>query len=558
MSSPPVIAFVGTVLRAETTLAWLGCGAHLAQAGFRVLLVDATLDGFVGRLLPQLGEAAPDGSPLAELLSNPGARPALLNVLKPFRTLFGRDLARSELVMLPGLRSGEPPRPDLVNPQKPALQSRWRDAVQAVRGLRYQDRAFDLTLWLLPPSVTAPSRIVAGSFSDVVVKVRPPPATPLTPTELPDPEDFPGEGPLINAYVVRGELSARRGTAIHLPALGPEADESAALYLARGSVQRGLEAMVRGVREYLETRPFEQKLAFLTAVAEADAERAQACFAQLWAADFAEALDLFDTEVAPRAGSMLAAMAALRAVRAAPQKRLWDIRHLATMALQKLRWSEARPESEEILDAYEHLRAASDAGAELPNPARLLIDAADAMNHAANWRKHQGAEGVGELAAKALELLRAADELERRPGDCARWAWAAANNARLTGSSDLLGRVRVALAIWAEAAPIQHIRTRARVLGDFALITSDAALWQEVRDLCDAMRTSYPGDALYCAAIACGHLGRLGEGYGLLAELYVADRAQYFQAFRDPDMAPLWRGLGQQDYPLLLPGPLLH
>ena len=556
-SAPPIVAFVPSSPSTEATMAWLGCGANLAQAGFRVLLVDASLDGHVPRLLPQVATPSSEGAPLAELHVNPLARPAMVDLLRALPDHVGRELPRSALALLPATRPGEGARPDLIHDGKPAAMARWCAVADRVRGAQLYDRGFDLTLWLMPSGHTPAGHLFVSSVSDCFVRLRPPPARLNYPSEAADPADFPDAKNVINAYVVRGSLNPPRGTAWHLPSFDADYEGKPLSYLSRASARQGLNGLSSSIRELLADRPHEQKLGFLEAVAAGDSEGASARFAALWAADFPAALELFDTEVAPREGNLLGAIAALRAVQAAPSRRLWDIQHIAGMALQKLSWSRACAESEEILTAYRDILYAVDAGAEVPYPERLRIDAADALLHAARWHHHGGSPWP-HLEAEALELLQRSDTGDRRPADCARWAIAAAHHARLSGSAALLGRVRVALGIWAESAPRWHLQTRAIVLGDFAIVGSDRALWVEVKDTCEAMLPVFPRNAYYSGAIACAYLGELDQAFRWLGQLYAVEPARYLDAFRDPDFAPLWQGLGDQNFPLRLSAPSPH
>ncbi|MCB9760034.1 MAG: hypothetical protein H6739_09395 [Alphaproteobacteria bacterium] len=547
MSLPPLVCFSGSAAPLETALAWLGCGAHLAEDGLRVLLVEVDPTGTLGRLVPPFADIHLTGPSLCDVLVDPQTRATPVDVLAPFRTLFGVDLPRSALALLPALRPLDAPRAPNLEGVKPEDKDHWQRIGRALCGIQHEGLSFDLVLALLPPGDTALGRGLTAWCADAVVQLLPKGLFEFDGTLVHHARKV-GAREIAGLEVRVGEEDTN-GRLVH-PTATDLRGEGNALHLARKPVQRAQRRIAGRVRKVLAEHPKELRLRFRQEIVRRHVVEAQEVFAALWQADRNEALELFDQEIAPRAGGLIAAMAALRAVRGLPRHSVWELRHVAGLTLQKLRWSDPTVVAEEIFDAYEELVRAAEEGAELVAPARLLIDCADALAHAGNWRRRRG-DGPDEIQScgkQVRALLERAFGMELRPADYGRWAVTSANYARLSGSGALLLQACECLDYMSEKLPDHHNRQASTVMMWYALVTDDEDLWREVIDLCDRMPEHHIAHACYRKAIAYAHLGERAEAFLCLVDAGQHDPELALNALADPDLKPLWQDAGDPDY----------
>ena len=267
---------------------------------------------------------------------------------------------------------------------------------------------------------------------------------------------------------------------------------------------------------------------------------------------------LFDAEIVPGSGTLLAGVAALRAVMRSPDADFAELRHYANQVVQKQRWNTPTPLSEDILKAFERLRTELNGGAVVPNPARVLIGAAEALCFAAAWRRliEQPFE---EPTKQALHLLMLIGTLELTSLDRLRFATSYARHARLARdttnyrlATESLERSRahVQAELWANCANF--------VMNQFALVNEDDNIWNDVVQLAIETMLTSPASSHYALALAHAHLG---DRYA--AEKYLSKSigiAPHFLgiALRDPDMRPLWEGAGSPYYAGRIPKSHIH
>jgi len=281
-------------------------------------------------------------------------------------------------------------------------------------------------------------------------------------------------------------------------------------------------------------------------------------FFTLRAQDPKAARALFDAEIVPGSGTLLAGVAALRAVMRSPDADFAELRHYANQVVQKQRWNTPTPLSEDILKAFERLRTELNGGAVVPRPGRVLIDAADALCFSAAWRRliEQPYE---EPTKQALHLLMLAGTLELNSVDRLRLAIVYARHARLVRDTsnypiakENLDRCKayVAEELWTNCANA--------VLNQFALVNEDEHIWHDVLQVASEAMTFAPASSHYALAIAFAHLGdrysaenHLSKSIGLMPRFLGI-------ALRDPDMRPLWENAGSPYYAGRVPKSHIH
>lgn len=281
-------------------------------------------------------------------------------------------------------------------------------------------------------------------------------------------------------------------------------------------------------------------------------------FFTLRAQDAKAARALFDAEIVPGSGTLLAGVAALRAVMRSPDADFAELRHYANQVVQKQRWNTPTPLSEDILKAFERLREKLNRGEVVPNAARVLIGAAEALCFAAAWRRliEQPFE---EPTKQALHLLMLIGTLELTSLDRLRFASAYGRHARLARdtSSYPIAKENVerARAYVPEGFFAQWVIF---ILHQFALVNEDQAIWGEVIALATETLSSAPGEAHYGLSIAYAHLGDRYRAESHLAQAIGINPKFLGQALRDPDMRPLWEGAGSPYYAGRVPKSHIH
>ncbi|MCK6522357.1 hypothetical protein L6R49_13070 [Myxococcota bacterium] len=281
-------------------------------------------------------------------------------------------------------------------------------------------------------------------------------------------------------------------------------------------------------------------------------------FFALRAKDPKAARALFDAEIVPQSGTLLAGVAALRAVMRSPDVDFAELRHYANQVVQKQRWNTPTPLSEDILKAFDRLRATLNTGAVVTRPGRVLIDAADALCFSAAWRRliEQPYE---EPTKQALHLLMLAATLDLNSIDRLRLAIVYARHARLARDTsnyrlakENLERCKpyVAEELWTNCANA--------VLNQFALVNEDEHIWHDVLQVATEAMTFAPASSHYALAIAFAHLGdrytaetHLSKSIGLIPRFLGI-------ALRDPDMRPLWENAGSPYYAGRVPKSHIH
>jgi hypothetical protein len=281
-------------------------------------------------------------------------------------------------------------------------------------------------------------------------------------------------------------------------------------------------------------------------------------FFTLRAQDPKAARALFDAEIVPGSGTLLAGVAALRAVMRSPDADFAELRHYANQVVQKQRWNTPTPLSEDILKAFERLRTELNGGAVVPNPARVLIGAAEALCFAAAWRRliEQPFE---EPTKQALHLLMLIGTLDLSSLDRLRFATSYARHARLARDTSTLPIAKENLE---RCRAYVEQETFARwgifVLGQYALIDEDEEVWAAVMLLAIETMSFAPGSANYTLAIAHAHTGDRFRAESYLARAIGIEPKFLGQALRDPDMRPLWENAGSPYYAGRIPKSHIH
>ena len=281
-------------------------------------------------------------------------------------------------------------------------------------------------------------------------------------------------------------------------------------------------------------------------------------FFTLRAQDNKAARALFDAEIVPGSGTLLAGVAALRAVMRSPNADFAELRHYANQVVQKQRWNTPTPLSEDILKAFERLRAELNGGAVVPRPGRVLIDAADALCFTAAWRRliEQPYE---EPTKQALHLLMLAGTLELNSVDRLRLAIVYARHARLARDTSSFPIAKENLErCKAYIAEEVFYNWCIFVLTQYALVDEAEELWHGVVMMANDSMALGPGAAHYTLATANAHLGDRFSAERHLSKAVSLDEKFLPQALRDPDMRPLWEGAGSPYYAGRVPKSHIH
>ena len=282
------------------------------------------------------------------------------------------------------------------------------------------------------------------------------------------------------------------------------------------------------------------------AEAEGWPEVAEEAFAAVRAQDRAHAQALFDAEIAPRLGTLTSALAATRAVWAALDSDLEEKRHYASVTIQKFRFEAPNEQAQFMVRCFEELCAAAEADAGTRAPARLFINLAEALLHTARWQRVSGLDW-GDAPDRAEALLLRASKMPRRPEDRARSAMAWARHGRLVGSVSHYDDAIEDLRGLDKAFSLVRMQRKVTdVVGYFARV--QPALWQIVVDIGQKMVETDRAYAHWVLAVAYCHIGRRRDALTELWRLGEADLDAYHMAWSDPDLAPLWEGVGTPDY----------
>jgi tetratricopeptide (TPR) repeat protein len=557
MPATPILALLSASAPERVAVVTAGIALQLVSEGFRVVVVDGdTLTA--ASSLGLSGATAGDGPGFSALLRGLG-QPLFVRELSA--KLPVDNLDRGKIGLVSALSEGETMGMGMVL----GRDARDADAVEplgrAMRHLSLGGEPPDIALLVLPVgenslSQSLLSHLVDGALvlaqddpadidavSDLLfaaLKARRT-ALPTSRVELRKSGD--AEGDASPTWLRRWRVTAEvvvpalpRPTKNLLTALRPSWKEGAFTELALSARRRV------GVYHYdLAERVREAEADDLTEVAES-------AFAELRAKDKAAARAQFDAEIAPLTGTLLAGVAALNAVRKAPDVTFEELRHYAGAVLQKLRWAQPNPLSEQIQLAYERLRAELNAGHVARNPARVLIDAADALLHTGNWRRLIE-QDHRPLARDAEMLLMLAATLEMRPYDSLRYAYTLSTHARLAGVTRFLPQAREALASLKGVIPVEKLLwPTTYVLGMFAQVYEDSELWQEMLVICHQLVPINPGNAHYSCAVAYAHLGERYNATEHLGKAIQVDIKFLEKALRDPDLQPLWEGAGSPYY----------
>lgn len=560
MSAPPLIAVCSVGAADQIAPLVIGAAWQLGVEGFRVLVVEL---GELGLTSGVLGDSADRPSSGAwALLRGDATSPDVVN-LSPALGLPGDERGAVGLVVME--RS---PGAELLAARDDAAMSTVRARLSA---LTLSGGPPDLTLIVLPAGETGLGRASLISLVDVAVfiahehlgdirslaelaqealRAR---HTPLPTLRVELRKGAHGDEEPSAAWLSRWHATAD-------VVLAPLPRSSRALVKAlREPVQKGrLDGLAKELRR--RAGVFHHDLA--ERVREAEAEDLDVvledAFFTLRAKDPKAARALFDAEIVPGSGTLLAGVAALRAVMRSPDADFAELRHYANQVVQKQRWNTPTPLSEDILKAFERLRKALNDGAVVPNPARVLIGAAEALCFAAAWRRliEQPYE---EPTKQALHLLMLIGTLELTSLDRLRFATSYARHARLAKdttnyrlATESLDRSRPHLPaeLWANCANF--------VMNQFALVNEDDVIWNDVVQLAIETMSSSPASSHYALALANAHLGDRYAAERHLSQSIVIAPNFLGIALRDPDMRPLWEGAGSPYYAGRIPKSHIH
>jgi tetratricopeptide (TPR) repeat protein len=557
MPATPILALLSASAPERVAVVVAGIALQLVSEGFRVVVIDGdtlTAASSVGLS----GATSGDGPGFSSLLRGRG-QPLCVRELSAKLPVDNLDRGRIGLVS--ALSDGETMGVGMVL----GRDARDADAVEplgrAMRSLSLGGEPPDLALLVLPVgenslSQSLLSHLVDGALvlaqddpadidavSDLLfaaLKARRT-ALPTSRVELRKSGD--AEGDASPTWLRRWRVTAEvivpalpRPTKNLLTALRPAWKDGAFTELALSARRRV------GVYHYdLAERVREAEADDLTEVAES-------AFAELRAKDKAAARAQFDAEIAPLTGTLLAGVAALNAVRKAPDVTFEELRHYAGAVVQKLRWTQPDPLAEEVLHAYQWLRAQLNTGHVARNPARVLVDAADALLHAGNWRRLIEAD-FRSVARDAEMLLMLSATLEMRPVDSLRYANVLSRHARLANTTKYLPDAKRALASLAQVVPEQKLLWPiAYVLCYFAQVDEDIDLWDEMIVVCSKLTQYDPGNAYYHSGIAYAHLGDRFTASEHLSRAIATNPKFLDKALRDPDYLPIWDGAGSPYY----------
>ena len=210
------------------------------------------------------------------------------------------------------------------------------------------------------------------------------------------------------------------------------------------------------------------------------------------------------------------------------------------------------------LKAFERLRTELNGGAVVPNPARVLIGAAEALCFAAAWRRliEQPFE---EPTKQALHLLMLIGTLELTSLDRLRFATSYARHARLVRDTSTLGIAKENLERCRAYVPDgQFSQCAIFTLNQYGLVNEEESIWGDVVALAISTASFAPGSANYALAIAFAHLGDRYRAESHLAQAIGINPKFLGQALRDPDMRPLWEDAGSPYYAGRIPKSHIH
>jgi hypothetical protein len=560
MNASPLIAVCSVGAADQIAPLVIGAAWQLAVEGFRVLVVEL---GELGLTSGVMGDSADRPAFGAwALLRGEASGPDVLH-LGGALGLPGDERGAVGLVVME-----RAPGAELLAGRDDAAMSTMKARLNA---LTLSGEAPDLTLVVLPAGDSGLGRSALISLVDVAVFVAQEhlgdiralaelaqEALRARPTPLPTLRVELRRGAQGDEEPSAAWLSRWHATADVVMAPLPRSAK-ALVKVLREPVQKGrLDVLAKELRR--RAGVFHHDLTERVREAEAeDLDRVlEDAFFSLRAQDPKAARALFDAEIVPGSGTLLAGVAALRAVMRSPDAELAELRHYANQVVQKQRWNTPTPLSEDILKAFERLRAELNGGAVVPRPGRVLIDAADALCFAAAWRRliEQPYE---EPTKQALHLLMLAGTLELNSVDRLRLAIVYARHARLARDTSTFAVAKENLErCKAHVGQETFAHWGSFVLGQYALVDEDEEIWAAVMLLAIETMSFAPGAANYSLAIAHAHTGDRFRAESYLARAIGLESKFLGQALRDPDMRPLWENAGSPYYAGRIPKSNIH
>lgn len=545
--SAPVIGLFYIEDTADVAQRLVTALVEFLRAGHRVRVVDADLrQGYVSRMMR--GKSW-QGADFAALLSEPD------------QPVQGADLTadvaasqpeRAWLELVPALPPDQDHRPEWLD--EPPLQGARR-YLSLKRSIGRSDRPLDLVILIAPAGNGALVRNLLAHAVDAAVFIAKGEATQVAALSLLSRDGEARRGAALPTLCVEGRdgreanLAAawhsfwRSAPSYHPPGERPKDGPPRLLVLEGDYAEADWALAMRRLVGVHEPDPTER---LREADSEGWTEVAEGAFAELYRQDRERALDLYESEIAPRLGTLFSAVAATRAVWQTAPERVDDVHRCAKYAVQKLRISAPSPLTNELVPLLELVVDQADAGRLGEEHARALLNLAEGLIHRANLLRASGEE-LGDELSRAEALIVRAHALPMRDNDLliSSLAWAHLGRLRgdMTRYDAMLDDLRRAQPTVPRAQVLQRV-----VEGMVHFARVDASLWKRVHPLAEEQIKLDPREGHWNMAILLSYLGRFTDALDHLWLLGRLDRDAYHQAFADPDLTVLWEGVGRPNF----------
>ncbi|MCB9760964.1 MAG: hypothetical protein H6739_14085 [Alphaproteobacteria bacterium] len=557
-----VYAFRGGV---GSTLMALALAARFAEAGQRVLLLDANLnspgltlmrplqdlvedrDGLLEWLLPALEDSAPLPEPvavdLAALDLKPQLRDSCLHFIGAARldARYGERLDRVQTHLA------------ALDPD--SLARRFRalgDALRGADGGRYDLVVIDTSAGIYGLSL----RLLTGS-TDVAVllsglndqHIRGLSSTLSTLDHTPDggPDRVLAISPVPEGEL---ELKARRREVLRAR-LGQVADveipyhprlaleDNARELLALRPLHAAHDELIGLLRVRLGWTTERLSDALARHLRQEEPEAATHAFQRLYVLSRDAACSrLFDAKSSTVPLSQC--MVYLRALEGLERPRFEDLELAANLALHRLRWSRPSPHAAQIRRAHEALLGRLEPDTPDWKRVWMITNTAHACLHEARWSEEQGGDATAPTTRARALLEQTLGDAGKLAGVARRCADAWGDLAALASDLSLLPHAQADLARVRSLKPEVASKAGSYVFARFARIPgAPRALWAEVERYADESMALTPAGAAYDKAVALAQLGRAAEAWRWLDRAFELRPDYRDQALADADLSPL-------------------
>lgn len=542
----------------------LAVAQQLAAVGHQVVVLDA--DPLSVLLTPWVTRIEPLGPPMDVLLTQWLRGLVPTPITERLAALFGED----EGIGAVGVVHATNATDDLPErrPAPPTTRA-LRLMRESLNSLTLAGEAVDVVLVRLPPLSTPSGVALGANLVDVLVPLLPPTASAIRQTAkaLHQLTTLRGRRPVLFPVEISPEEEWTRAATepLWLAGLGvvplcrvrpgPEFGTTANAPRALGpTLGPDFQNVADELRLQLSLpHPFGQERLW-EADALNDAAGAYNAFLSLIEEEAVEALRFFGESLSGRGATRATAVEALRAMVDSGRYDDDDLAWVFKYVVQRFRAEERDPRAEFMLTVATRLLRSAEAGLIPERLPRVVIDAAEAMVHAANYRDSRGERGF-ELLPEAERLLMKVGLQVNEAPDIIRLVATLGVHARVSGKDDHCG---VALALLNLAMktirkPAQARQKALDVLNDFYVASKDEALNKKHMALALSIVDESPACAHYNLILAFSRNGDKFTASEHLIALGKVDPEQFRKVFEDPDMDVFLGGHGNDDF--YSPGP---